>query len=95
MRHYDARKAIHDPSPEPPPARIYPPLILDVEKIAKRVAARIARLPSDQWAIWEGIYIDRLVDRFDERHDPGEVDAIGVRFLEAFRAALGAPHWTG
>ena len=89
MPHYDARKALHDPTPPPRPiAPLLPPVTLDVERMAGRAATAINQQPPDQWPVLERVYVDRLLDHLEERHEPAEVDAAVERFVDALRVRL-------
>ena len=89
MPHYDARKALHDPNPLPRPVR--PPLpsvTVDMERMAARAATTLGRHPRAQWTVLERVYVDRLLDHLEERHEPAEVDAAVERFVDALRVRL-------
>ena len=89
MPHYDARKALHDPNPLPrptaPPAR---PVTIDGARLAARVARAIGQHPPEQWSVLERLYVDRLLDHLEARHEPADVDNTVDRFVEALRARL-------
>ena len=36
----------------------------------------------------ERVYVDRLLDHLEERHEPAEVDAAVERFVDALRVRL-------
>jgi hypothetical protein len=87
--HYDARKALHHPNPLPRPVRSLVPLItLDIERLAVRAATAIGRAMPDQWSVLERVYVDRLLDHLEERHEPAEVDAAVDRFVQELRVRL-------
>jgi hypothetical protein len=87
--HYDARKALHDPNPPPrPTSPLLPPVTLDVERMAARVARAISQHPPEQWSVLERVYVDRLLDHLEERHEPAEVDAAVDRFVQELRVRL-------
>ena len=89
MPHYDARKALHDPNPPPRLASpLLLPVTLDVERMAARAAATLGRHPREQWTVLERVYVDRLLDHLEERHEPAEVDAAVERFVDALRVRL-------
>ena len=88
MPHYDARKALHDPNPLPRPVAPLAPVTLDVERMAARAATAMSRHPPDQWPVLVRVYVDRLLDHLEERHEPAEVDAAVERFVEALRVRL-------
>jgi hypothetical protein len=62
---------------------------LDVERMAARVASALSRQPRGQWSVLERVYVDRLLDHLEERHEPAGVDAAVDRFVIALHAALG------
>jgi hypothetical protein len=48
-----------------------------------RAAAALNRYPGDR-AMLERVYVDRLLDYIEERHEPAEVDAAVARFVERY-----------
>jgi hypothetical protein len=86
--HSDARKALHDPNPLPRPVSALPPVTLDIEALAARAATALARPPREQGTVLERVYVDRLLDHLEERHEPVEVDAAVERFVDALRVRL-------
>jgi hypothetical protein len=85
--HSDARKALHDPNPlTRPTSSPLPPVTLDLEGLALRAARAIIQQPPNQWSVLEAVYVDRLLDHLEERHEPAEIDAAVKRFVEALRA---------
>jgi hypothetical protein len=62
---------------------------LDVERMAARAAIALGRQPPEQWSVLERVYVDRLLDHLEERHEPAGVDAAVDRFVIALHAALG------
>ena len=89
MPHYDPRKALHDPNPLPRPVRpLAHPITLDINRLAVRAAAAIGRAVPEQWSVLERVYVDRLLDHLEERHEPAEVDAAVDRFVQKLRVRL-------
>ena len=89
MPHHDARKALHDPNPLPRLASpLLPPVALDIEALAARAAMALGRHPREQWTVLERVYVDRLLDHLEERHEPAEVDSAVERFVDALRVRL-------
>jgi hypothetical protein len=87
--HYDPRKALHDSNPLPRPVRpLALPITLDIDSLAVRAAAAIGRAVPEQWSVLERVYVDRLLDRLEERHEPAEVDAAVDRFVQELRVCL-------
>jgi hypothetical protein len=87
--HHDARKALHDPNPLPRLASpLLPPVTLDVERMAAQLARAISQHPPEQWSALERVYVDRLLDQLEERHEPADVDAAVERFVETLRVRL-------
>jgi hypothetical protein len=85
--HFDARKALHDPSPLPRPA-LPPalPITVDVERIARRLARALVKRPDDEREILRRVYVDRLIDHLEERepaHSPA--DAAIAHFIEVLQ----------
>jgi hypothetical protein len=56
-----------------------------------RAAAAIGRAVPEQWSVLERVYVDRLLDHLEERHEPAGVDAAVDRFVIALHAALTVP----
>lgn len=89
MPHYDPRKALHDPNPLPRPVcPLAPPITLDIDRLAVRAAVAIGRAVPEQWLVLERVYVDRLLDHLEERHEPAEVDAAVDRFVRKLRVRL-------
>jgi len=87
--HYDPRKALHDPNPLPRPVRpLASPITLDIERLAVRAAAAIGRAVPEQWCVLERVYVDRLLDHLEERHEPAEVDAAVDQLVQKLRERL-------
>jgi len=87
--HFDARKALHDPTPlpraAPPPA---PSITLDVEGIARRLARVLAKRPEDEREMLMRLYVDRLLDHVEARapeHSPADIDAAIAHFIEVLQ----------
>ena len=89
MPHFDARKALHDPSPLPRPApSAAPPITVDVESIARRLARALAKRPDDEREMLMRVYVDRLLDHLEERepeHSPADIDAAVAHFIEVLQ----------
>ena len=84
MPHFDARKALHDPSPLPRPAPSRAPPIT-VDGIARRLARALAKRPDDEREMLMRVYVDRLLDHLEERelaHSPADIDAAIAHFIE-------------
>jgi hypothetical protein len=87
--HYDARKALHDPNPLPRLASpLLPPVALDVERMAARAATAVSQQPPNQWSVLERVYVDRLLDHLEERHEPADVDMVVDQFVQVLRVRL-------
>ena len=96
MPHHDARNALHDPNPLPRPAApLARPVAIDVARLAARVASALRRHPPEQWSVLERVYVDRLLDHLEERHEPADVDNTVDRFVEALHALLTDASATG
>ena len=69
VAHHDARKALHDPTPLPRPfAPRLPPVRINVDRMAARAATALSRYPGDR-SMLERVYVDRLLDYLEERHE--------------------------
>jgi hypothetical protein len=87
--HYDPRKALHDPNPLPRPVRpLAPSITLDINRLAVRAAAAIGRAVPERWSVLVRVYVDRLLDHLEERHEPAQVDAAVDRFVQELRVRL-------
>jgi len=66
-----------------------PPVQLDVDRLAMRTAAAPSHSPWAERGMFERVYVDWLLDYFEDRHEPAEVNAAVERFVELVRARLG------
>ena len=89
MPHFDARKALHDPSPLPRPAPSPAlPITLDVEGIARRLARALIKRPREEREMLMRVHVDRLLDHLEARepaHSPSDIDAAIAHFTEVLQ----------